>query len=234
MAKPFDTWKVYPHKAIEKMSANLWRVEGDIPEANGTRVMTIAKRADGKLVVHNAIALEDALMKEVDDFGEVAFIVVPNGFHRLDAGIFAKRYPNAKVVCPEGARSKVEQVTKVHASYDDASVSDDAVRLEHLDGTKKGEGVMIVRSPDGDTVVFNDAINNLPKLGGVFGFLLAPTGRPSVPRIARWMMIKDKPQFRAHVERLAGRSGLERVIVSHGAVMSDKPGETLASALTSL
>jgi hypothetical protein len=234
MAKPFDTWKVYPHKPIEKMGANLWRVEGDIPEANGTRVMTIAKRADGKLVVHNAIALEDDLMKEVDAFGEVAVIVVPNSFHRLDAGIFSKRYPNAKVVCPAGARPKVDPVAKVHATYDDAAVSDDDVRLEHLDGTNKGEGVMIVRSPDGDTVVLNDAINNLPKMGGFFGFLLAPTGRPSVPRIARWMMIKDKAQFRAHVERLAGRSGLKRVIVSHGAVMAEKPGDTLVSALTSL
>jgi hypothetical protein len=234
MAKPLDTWKVFPHRPIETMSPNVWRIEGDLPGANGTRVMTVAKRTDGKLVVHNAIALDDPQMKELDEFGEVAVIVVPNGFHRLDAGIFAKRYPNAKVVCPEGAKKKVEQVVKVHTAYDDKSIGDDDVRFEHLEGTNRGEGVMLVRSADGETVVLNDAINNLPKMGGFFGFILAPTGRASVPRIARWMMIKDKPAFRAHVERLAKQSNLKRVIVSHGAVMSKDAGDTLASALTSL
>jgi hypothetical protein len=90
---------------------------------------------------------------------------------------------------------------------------------------------MRVRSDDGTTLVFNDCINNLPKLGGLFGFLLAPTGRPSVPRIARWMMVKDKPTFRGHVEKLAGGEGLARVIVSHGAVMD---GTKLRAAVADL
>jgi hypothetical protein len=234
MAKPFDEWKVFPHRPIEKMDTNLWRVEGDIPGANGSRVMTIAKRSDGKLVIHNAIALEEPLMKEIDAFGEVAAIVVPNGFHRLDAKVFKKRYPNSAVVCPAGARKKVEQVVPVQKAYDDGSLADADVRLEHLEGTNKGEGVMVVRSPGGETLVFNDMITNMPKLGGVVGFILAPTGRPGIPRFARWMMVKDKSAFRGHVEKLASATNLQRVIVSHGAVMSDKPAAALEEALTAL
>jgi hypothetical protein len=218
MAKPFETWTVVPHKPIEKLTANLWRVEGDIPGQQGTRVMTIAKRKDGGLVVHNAIALEEELMKDIESFGDPAVLVVPNGFHRLDAKIYKMRYPKLRVVCPAGARKKVEQVVAVDGSYADAGKDAD-VTLAHLDGTKEQEGVMQVRSPDGTTLVFNDCINNLPKMGGFFGFLLAPTGRPSVPRIARWMMVKDKPAFRGHVEKLAGADAVKRVIVSHGAVM---------------
>jgi hypothetical protein len=216
--KPLDTWKVFPHKPIEKLTSNVWRVEGPIPGADGTRVMTIAKRADGTLVIHNGIALDDDQMKEVEAFGEPAELIVPNGFHRLDAKIFKDRYPKMKVYCPEGAKKKVAQVVAVDGNYSDAR-QDDVVKLVHWEGTKDQEGLMTVRSDDGLSVVVNDCINNLPKLGGLFGFLLAPTGRPSVPRIARWMMVKDKPAFRSQVEKLAGDGDLKRVIVSHGAVM---------------
>ena len=83
MAKPFDTWQVFPHRPIEKLSPNLWRVEGDIPGAKGSRVMTLARLRDGSLLVHNAIALEEPLMAEVEAFGNPSILVVPNGFHRL-------------------------------------------------------------------------------------------------------------------------------------------------------
>src|SRR5262249_5061924 len=106
MAKPFDTWNVVPHRPLEKLEANRWRGEGDFPCGcgTGTRVMTIAKKSNGDLVIHNAIALEEDLMKEIEAFGRPAVLVVPNGFHRLDAKVMKARYPDLKVYCPAGAR----------------------------------------------------------------------------------------------------------------------------------
>ncbi len=233
MPKAFDTWQVFPHRPLEKLESNLWRVEGDLPNGNGNRVMTIAKMSDGGLMIHNGIALEEEQMREIEGFGTPALLVVPNGFHRLDAKVFKDRYPSLRVVCPAGARKKVEQVVKVDATYDDAP-ADDTVRLIHLDGTKRSEGVLEVKSNGKTTVVFNDAVNNLPKMGGVFGFLLAPTGIPSVPRLARWMMIKEKAAFREHLEKLAATPNLARLIVSHGRVMTEKPGETLRTVASAL
>jgi hypothetical protein len=233
MPKAFDTWQVFPHRPIEKLEPNLWRVEGDLPAGNGNRVMTLARMDDGGLVIHNAIALEEDLMKEIESFGTPRVLVVPNGFHRLDAAVFKKRYPDLKVVCPGGARKKVEQVVAVDASYATAP-SDHSVRLFHLDGTKELEGVMEVKSGESTTLVFNDAVNNLPKLGGLFGFMLSPTGKPAVPRIARWMMIKDKQAFRTHLEKLAATPSFRRMIVSHGAMMADAPGDTLRKVAVEL
>jgi len=233
MPKAFDTWQVFPHRPIEKLEANLWRVEGDLPGGNGTRVMTIAKMRDGGLLIHNGIALEEPQMAEIEAFGKPAVLVVPNGFHRLDSKVYKQRYPSLKVVCPAGARKKVAQVVAVDASYTDAP-SDDDVRLFHFEGTKEREGVLEVKSGGTTTLVVNDVVNNLPKMGGLFGFLLAPTGMPSVPRISRWIVIKDKPAFRAHLEKLADTPSLGRLIVSHGKMMSEQPGQilrTVASAL---
>jgi hypothetical protein len=233
MPKAFDSWQVFPHRPIEKLEPNLWRVEGDLPNGKGTRVMTIAKMRDGGLVIHNGIALEDAQMSELEAFGRPSVLVVPGGFHRLDAKVYKQRYPSLKVVCPAGARKRVEQVVQIDATYAGAPADDD-VRLQHLDGTKELEGVLEVKSGGKTTLVFNDAVNNLPKMSGLFGFLFAPTGQPCVPRLFRWIGVKDKAALRAQLEKLGATPGLSRLIVSHGRMMDDKAPEILRDVATTL
>ena len=233
MPKAFDKWQVFPHRPLEKLEPNLWRVEGDLPGGNGTRVMTIAKLRDGGLVIHNGIALEPEAMAEIEGFGKPAFIVVPNGLHRLDSKVFKERYPSAKVVCPAGTKKKVAEVVPVDLTYAEMPKDDD-VSFVYWDGSAEREAVMIVKSPGKTTLVVNDMIGNLPKLGGLWGFLLAPTGRPAVPRLVRWMLVKDKQALGGHLERLASEPQLARIIVSHGAVMSDQPADALRAARATL
>ena len=234
MAKPYDTWTVLPHRPLEKLEPNLWRIEGDLPgSSSGTRVMTVVKLDSGGLLIHNAIALEDDLMKEIEGFGRPEILIVPNGFHRLDARVFKQRYSSVRVLCPASERKKVAKVVAVDGTFDDGP-KDSSVKLYHLDGAKQHEGVVEVKSSSGTTLVFNDAINNLPKLGGVMGFMLSPTGRPAVPRIFRWFFVADRAAFTSGVEKLAAMPDLKRVIVSHGAMMSDKPADALRTALTAM
>ena len=232
MPKAFDDWQVHPHRPIEKLEDNIWRVEGDLPDGNGTRVMTIVKLASGGLLIHNGIALEEDLMNEIEAFGKPEILIVPSGYHRLDAKVFKKRYPDMKVVAPAGAKKKVEQVVKVDGVYD--GKIDDTVTIRHLNGLKDAEGIVEIKHDGKTTLVFNDCVNNLPKLGGLFGFLLSPTGMPAVPRITRWFMMKDGAAFKADLEKLGETPGLARVIVSHGKPMTDDPGgilKTVASRL---
>jgi hypothetical protein len=232
MAKCFESWTVLPHGPLEKFSENLWRVEGTMPDGTTKRVMTVARMKDGRLLIHNAIALEPGLQAELEAFGTPACIVVPNGFHRQDAKIYKDRYPSAKVYSPAKARKKVEKVVPVTGDYS-AAPKDDSVRLCHLDGCNGSEGVLEVKSSDGVTVVFNDTLCNMPKMTGVPGFFLAPTGRPSVPRFSRWLLIKDKVAFARHVESWA-QPDLARIIVSHGKMVTDRPADTLRAVTAAL
>lgn len=231
MPKAHDTWTVLPHRPIEKLEPNLWRVEGDLPGGNGARVMTLVRYGDGRLLIHSAIALEEELMKEIEAFGRPEVLVVPNSFHRLDSKIYKDRYPGLRVFAPAGGVKKVGQVVGVDGSYADAP-KDEGVRLSHLDGVKDHEGVIEVVSPGGTTLVLNDVVNNLPAAGGMMGFMLSPTGRVCVPRIFRWFFVKDRPKFFACIERLAATPNLKRVIVSHGRPIADAPADALRSALT--
>jgi hypothetical protein len=237
MAKANETWTVLPHDPIEKLGASLWRVQGDLPGMPMKRVMTIVKRADGTLVIHNAMALEEGAMKEIDAWGEVAFLLVPNGWHRLDAKVFAARYPRAKVLCPRGSRKKVAEVVEPAGSYDDFP-ADDVVSLETLDGTAAMEGVMTVKSEGDTTLVLNDAVFNMPHLSGVQGWVLKhitqSSGGPRVSRVAKLFMVKDKAGFAAHLERLAATPDLKRVIVAHHQTITADPAGTLRGVAASL
>jgi hypothetical protein len=192
--------------------------------------------SDGRLVIHNAVALDDEEMRELESWGEVAYILVPNGWHRLDCRIWKQRYPNAKLLCPKGSRKRVEQVGPVDGTYEDFP-QDESVAVAYVDGIKKVEGVMTVRSPDGTTLVFNDLIFNLSHLPGLFGFvyrLLGSTGGPKVTRISRLFMVKDKAQLRSHLERLAQDESLKRIIPAHGRNIEADPQGTLQSIAAAL
>ena len=237
MAKWNTEWKVHSHGPIEKLSERVWRVEGGLPKVPMRRVMTLAKRADGSVVVHNGIALGEADMAAIEAWGPIQTIVVPNSYHRLDAAIFARRYPSARVLCPPGAKAAVEKAVKLDGFYADLP-SDGAVELVDLEGTKQREGVMIVRDDSGATVVFNDAVFNMPHVSGVAGFVLqritGSTGGPRVSNLVRWFVVADKPAFRAHLERLADLPDLRRIIVSHHLVIESDPGATLRAVAAAL
>jgi hypothetical protein len=226
----FKTWTVLPHKPVVKATENLWHVEGKLGAAH--RVMCVARYDDGSLLVHNGIALEEPAMKELEAWGKPSILVVPAGSHRQDAFIWKQRYPEMRVVCPRGAQRRVEAAVHVDGHYDSLP-ADPRVVLEYVDGTKEKEGVLRVTSSDGKTAVFTDLIMNQPKIGGVWGFALAPTGRISVPRLARLGLISDKKAFAAHIRRIAD-DNLVRLIVAHGASVHHHAGEKLKEALETL
>jgi hypothetical protein len=231
-------WKVLPHGPVEKLSEQLLRVEAAIPKGPPiTRVMAVARMADGRVVIHSAIALEPSAMAEIDALGPVAFLIVPNHWHRLDAARFAARYPDATVLCPPGSRKKVEEVVKVDGSFADFP-ADDRVRLEVLDGVGELEGVMIVTGDDGVSLVMNDALFNMPHRGGASGFVLrrvtGSSGGPRVSRLIRLFMIKDKRALRAHFERLAEIPRLQRILVAHHEVIDREPARVLREVAATL
>ena len=221
----FETWTVLPHDPVEKCSPNLWHVSGKMP--GGTqRKMVIARRTDGDLVIHNAIALEDELMAEIEAMGTPAFLVIPNGFHRQDAKIWKDRYPDLRVVAPRGIKASVEKAVKVNLDYEEFPFDED-VRLEHLDGCKEREGVMLVRGDAGWTAVFCDAVMNMAPAKFPISFLLAPTGIPSCPRLFQWLTVKDKAALAANFRKLADREWLTQIIPGHGAAMDAGAPEIL-------
>lgn len=223
MAKPPRPWTVTQHDPIRKLEKNLWDVEGSLPGAPMKRRMTIARRQDGRLVLFNGVPLEESAMKELEAWGEPAFLVVPNGGHRLDIHAYKQRYPKLRVLCPARAAKKVSERVPVDGSMSDFPADPD-IALEELGGSKYGDGMMVVKSRGSTTIVFADAFFNIPK-AGLLLTLLGFTGGPKLTRVFRMFFLADAAGYAAHMRRLAELPGLKRLIVTHGDIVeSDAPG----------
>ena len=200
------------------------------------RHMTVVRLDDGELLVHNPIVLDDAGMEQLGSLGRVAWIVVPSGYHRLDAAAFSALHPEARILCPEGARERVEQKVTVHGGYGDLP-EQEGVWLEHLEGCKRREGVLGVRRGGKVTLVFCDMVFNLPHSSGLSGWLvrlLGSSGGPRVTPTAKFVLVDDKPAVRANLERLADTPGLDRVFVAHRKMVEDDPAGVLREAASTL
>ena len=226
MAKANTVWKAYGNNPIEKLSPRLWRVEAGLPGLPMRRIMAIAKRSDGGLVIHNGIVVDEPTIKAIEAWGPIKEIVVPNGWHRLDAKVFHDRYPDARIVGPAGARSKIEDVVPLHATYGDRA-PDANVELQYLDGLNEAEGVMVVKDEGGTSLIFTDAVFNMPHLHGIKGFVLkhitGSSGGPKVSNLMRWFVVKDKAAYRANLERLAAIPDLRRILVAHHETIETDP-----------
>ncbi len=225
-------WTVLRHGPVVQHEENLFSVVGVIPEMPMplARRMVVVRRRDGTLLVHNAVALDEAAMRTIEALGEPRTLIVPNAWHRLDAHAFKQRYPRMRVLCPARAIERVRELVEVSGDYDALS-PDEAVRVEAVEGGTWGEGVFLVESERGVTLVFNDTFMNQPHMPGFYGFgyrLLGASGSPRVHPFCKWTA-KKKP-LRAHLERLATTKGLVRIIPGHGELIDEDAAAVLARA----
>jgi hypothetical protein len=240
MPKPFTEWTVLPHGKLSRLDDNLLSVTGDLPMPVGDfpRRMTVVRLHDGRLVIYSAIALDELEMQALEAFGEPSFLVVPNDIHRMDAKIWKDRYPAMRVVAPAGVKKAVEEIVPVDDTA--PNFADPQVQFVAVPGTQEREAALVVRTWSGTTLVVNDLIWNLedrPGLGGWLFHVMGFTGQePRIPAIVELREIKDKQALREQLESWGRIPGLNRIIVSHGNIVSrdakgvlDRLAESLAA-----
>ncbi|HEU4383367.1 MAG TPA: hypothetical protein VFR85_07650 [Anaeromyxobacteraceae bacterium] len=229
-------WTVLRHDPIVELETNLWAVEADLPRGPVRRRMSIVRRADGGLLFHNAIPLDEGSMRRIEAFGRPALLFVPNGLHRLDLHAFRARYPRLRVHCPREAHARVAAMVPVDGHWDDLPPDPD-VRAEPLQGSRFGEAALVVRSGERTSLLFGDTVMNLPHLPGVQGLawrLLGSTGRPRVTPVARLLSVSDRRLLAAHLLRLAALPGLARLVVSHGRNVEEEAAGVLRAVARDL
>lgn len=232
MPKPFDRWTVLPHDKLVRLDENLLTVTGtlEMPLMETTRRMTVARLASGQLVVYSAIALGEPEMKALERFGAPTFLVVPNDLHRMDAKIWKARYPEMKVIAPPAARAKVGEVVPVDATAID--FGDPNVRWFVVAGTGDREAGLLVEGASGTTLILNDLIFNLANRPGIAGWLMKAIGmtseRPHIPSVVKMREVKDDAALRAQLEEWSRMPTLNRVVISHGEIITRDAPQVLS------
>lgn len=210
-------WKVLPHGPIQKLASNLWRVEGEMEHIPMRRSMELVKRPNGDVWIHNAVALDEKAMGEIEAWGPPRVLLVPSGYHRIDPARFKERYPSLRVLCPRGAAKRLRAKVAVDGTFDELPADDD-LAIEPLDGVGDMEAVVRVTSEDGVSLLVCDAVFNMQHRPGVKGTifrLVGSTGGPCVTNIFKFAVLKDRAAFKASLLRLADLPNLKRVLVQH-------------------
>jgi hypothetical protein len=238
MTKPYQHWNVLPHGKLSEIDDGILTVVGRLRMPLGTfpRRMTVVRLSDSRLAVWSAIALDAREMATLEAFGRPGFLIVPNDHHRLDARAWKARYPQVQVVAPEGSRAKVQEVVPVDTTAPD--FGDPNVQFVTVAGTHDREAALILRAPNGTTLVLNDLVGNIRDASGIGGWLLRLAGfagkSARIPRVVKLNLVKDANALRAQLLQWADMQSLKRILVSHGNPMEANPRQTLRDLANSL
>jgi len=238
MPKPFQAWTVLPHGKLTKVDDDLLTVTGmlHMPLGDYPRRMTVVRLSDGRLVVYSAIALDEREMNALETYGVPTFLIVPGDIHRLDAKIWKDRYPDLTVIAPAGARPKVEDI--VHVDATEIDFGDPFVRFIAIPGTDGHEAALLIQRPDATTLVVNDLIWNLEDRPGFRGWIMKIAGftgtTPHIPPLIGLRLVKDRPALSAQLEAWSRVEAPDRIIVSHGEIVTNAPRALLHRLAESL
>jgi hypothetical protein len=238
MTKASQQWKVRPHGELSAVDDGILTVVGPIrmPLGSFPRRMTVVRLADSRLVAWSAMALRETEMAKFEAFGRATFLIVPNDHHRLDASAWKKRYPQLRVVAPEGSRAKVEKIVPVDTTAPD--FGDPNVQFITVAGTHDREAALIVHRPKGTTLVLNDLVGNIRDSSGISGWLLGVAGfagtSARIPRVVKLNLVYDASALRSQLLQWADIHSLKRILVSHGEPIEANPQQTLRDLAGSL
>lgn len=232
MAKLNDEWVIPDHEPVRRVADGILTVEGSIamPLGKFPRRMTMVRLSDDGCAIWSAMPLREECMREVEALGIPRFLIVPNAHHRLDLRPWKRRYPDALVLAPRGAREAVGKAVPVDGGEQD--LGDPGARLIPVPGTGEAEFAFEVRRSDGLTLLVNDIIAHVAHPDGVGAQLMARlmgfgVKQPAVPRIAKRILVRDAAALAACFREWAADPSLRRIIPSHGDVI-EAPAPVLA------
>lgn len=239
MSKLNQVWSVPPHGQLEAIDDGVLTVDAEIrmPLGNFPRRMTVVALAGERVAIWSAVPLDEPSMRRIEALGTVSFLIVPGIAHRLDIQPWKHRYPEALVVCPPGARAKVEEAVPVDATSD--VLDDPSVRFEIVPGAGEREAILRVRRDTRTTLIVNDILANVRRPHGVGAHIMARllgfgVDRPRMPRIGKRLFVEDPVALADGMRRWASDRSLTRIVVSHGDVITDAPHRALEVAAEDL
>lgn len=84
---------------LREIDRNIWVAEQPLKYWGlevGTR-MTVIRLTNGELIVISPIKVDETTIHQINEIGDVTFIIVPNLYHHLFVSEFKAIYPKAKI-----------------------------------------------------------------------------------------------------------------------------------------
>jgi hypothetical protein len=192
--------------------------------------MVIIRLANGDLVLHSVVAMEEAGLRALEALGRPAYAIVPSLLHVMDAPFYRERYPAMKQFAPAASMAEIGATVALDASVEEA-LPELGFALHRVPGSKMVEYVYQYPLPGGGAALMaNDvfgsahAADDARLLGWlIVSHIAVPGHRLGIPRIYRWRFITDVAAVRGFAGALAETPDLRLITVSHGDPVTADP-----------
>jgi len=239
-----DTWDSHlqPHgELIELFPGRLWIVEGIMPKKGPKRNMVVYKMTDNNILLHSVVVLNPETMTKLLALGTPTIMIVPNGQHSYDAGVYKERFPDILVVSPRHFVQAFPKRVAIERAAEElfGDAGHNGVKYVLPDGVKGSGGFgvageLMYELSLGDNgekaIVATDLFfNNPPTTHGLEKVFFG--SQFMTPRLIRWGVLGNTPRFKAWVEKLlteAKTGNVKAFCVAHGAPVT---GEHVVPAL---
>jgi hypothetical protein len=199
-----------------------------------SRRMTVVRLEGDALWVHSPNALDTELQAELDDLGEVRFVVAPNTHHHTHLEDYLLAYPQAKLYGAPGLRSKRSDL-EFHETLGEGT---------DFPWSTEIDAQLVAGMPElNESVFFHRGTGTLLVADLLFCFgpqdpwptrLMARVdgtyGRPSVSRDLRRKLINDPSAFARSLERVCSWP-VERLLMAHAQTVVSIGAEGIRSAM---
>ena len=211
---------------LEPIDENLWHAVHRFRSLGiaVTSRMTVVRLTNGSLWLHAPIPISPDLRKELDALGPVQFIVAPNLFHHMFAGLAAQAYPRAVLFGAPGLRRKrtdLKQLQELGSASQPIWQSDlEEVLVEGL--PMLSESVWFHRGTA--TLIVTDILQwtqgDVPWSARLYAQMQGVRRALAVPRTLRWA-VRDPMAVRRAFEAIL-RWPIKRLIIAHNMILGER------------
>jgi hypothetical protein len=184
--------------------------------------MTVVRLSDSRLFLHSPVLLDEALRRDLDHLGEVAFVVSPNKIHHLAIGEYIEAYPRARAFASPGLPERRPDLAfdGVLGDQPDPGWAGELDQAEVRGNVFFSEIVFLHRASR--TLIVADLVENLDReTASIFGRTLARlfgVGSKPVASPEHRLYTSDPTAAAESLERIISWD-FDRIVLSHGALI---------------
>lgn len=197
--------------------------------------MTIVRTGNSNLALISPVPMTEAEVRQLNDLGEVRWLISPNGLHHLHLGTVQKIFPRAEIWGPEKSRHKRGDLFFTGVLSEEHAVpwSADLELVCVKAGPSLGEEFLFFH-PESRTLVMTDFMFNIREPGGWLArtmmTLNGAMGKFTMTRLGK-MVFKDRSQIRRALEKI--REWDPRIaVMAHGEPVDERARERIMDSFT--
>lgn len=214
---------------MKTIADEVWGIEQTLSVAPGMRMparATVLRLADGGVVLHSPLRIDEAMAAEIDALGPVKAILAPNTMHWMFARAAKERFPEATLYGAPGLEKKLDEFTPLPA---DGFVAEGLRSFLIAGAPRMNEHVFLYRR----TLVVSDLVMNIQRdfsvLMSLFMRLNGVHGRFAHSRMWK-IMGADRAAMARSLATIADWD-FDRIVPAHGDVKDDNARAELQRVL---